>query len=199
MSVLQFWYEFASTYSYPAAMRVEEAPARYGVSISWQPFLLGPIFKGHGWDTSPFNLHADKGRYMWRDLERICAGLDLPPMRRPDPFPQNPLKAARIALSLPDGQARSQFSKAVYAAEFAWLLPIDDDNVLRDILIGLSLPADELIATSQVETTKQALKSQVATAQNLGIFGAPAFVASDGELFWGNDRLDDALKWQARL
>ena len=67
------------------------------VRVRFRPFLLGPIFKAQGWTTSPFNLYPEKGRYMWRDLERLCADLDVP-FRRPDPFPQNSLLAARVAL-----------------------------------------------------------------------------------------------------
>ncbi len=199
MPVLQFWYEFASTYSYPAAMRINEKAISYGVEVSWQPFLLGPIFKGFGWNTSPFNLQPEKGRYMWRDLERICAKLDLPPMRKPNPFPQNSLKAARIALCLPDAEPRAMFSQGIFDAQFAWLLPIDDDRVLTDILMRQDFPAEDIMAKSAEAKTKQALKSQVDRAQQLGLFGAPSFVTSDSEMFWGNDRLEDALEWQARL
>ena len=93
---LEFWFEFASTYSYPAAMRVEaEAHAR-GIEVAWRPFLLGPIFAQQGWQDSPFNLYPAKGAYMWRDLERICESLGLP-MRHPSVFPRNGLHAARVA------------------------------------------------------------------------------------------------------
>jgi 2-hydroxychromene-2-carboxylate isomerase len=71
---MDFWYDLSSTYSYPAAMRIETLAAETGIAVNWRPFLLGPIFKAQGWDTSPFNLQPAKGRYMWRDLERICAG-----------------------------------------------------------------------------------------------------------------------------
>lgn len=199
MATLQFWYEFASTYSYPAAMRIDAVAERYKLDVSWQPFLLGPIFKTHGWDTSPFNLHPEKGRYMWRDLARICAKLDLPPITRPNPFPQNGLKAARIALALTDNASRKDFSRAVFQAEFADGLAIDDDKVLNRILEELNLPVRETIALSRSAETKDRLKSQVATARLKGIFGAPSFVAGDGELFWGNDRLEDALQWQSKL
>ena len=60
--VLEFWYEFASTYSYPAAEGVEAAAAAAGVRVDWRPFLLGPIFAAEGWRDSPFNLYAAKGR-----------------------------------------------------------------------------------------------------------------------------------------
>ncbi len=72
---IEFWFDFASSYSYPAAMRVTDAAARYGCRVKWRTFLLGPIFKAQGWSDSPFNIYPVKGRYMWRDLERLCAGL----------------------------------------------------------------------------------------------------------------------------
>ena len=94
---VEFWFEFASTYSYPAAMRIETLAARAGVPVAWQPFLLGPIFQAQGWRDSPFNLYPAKGRYMWRDLERLCAKHGLP-YARPEIFPQRSILAARLAL-----------------------------------------------------------------------------------------------------
>jgi 2-hydroxychromene-2-carboxylate isomerase len=97
MARLTFWYEFASTYSYLAAMRIDAAADAAGVEVAWQPFLLGPIFKAQGWTTSPFNIYPAKGRYMIRDVARIAAARGLP-FRMPDPFPANTLKAARLAI-----------------------------------------------------------------------------------------------------
>ena len=93
---IDFWFEFGSTYSYPAAMRIEELAGARGVDVNWRPFLLGPIFRDQGLTDSPFNLHAAKGRYMWRDLERTGETLGIP-FRRPSRFPRNGLLAARIA------------------------------------------------------------------------------------------------------
>jgi 2-hydroxychromene-2-carboxylate isomerase len=104
MAAAEFWYEFASTYSYPAAMRAAALAQTRGVTLIWRPFLLGPIFAAQGWRDSPFNIYPAKGRYMWRDLERICTAQGLP-LRRPNPFPQNSLLAARVALAL-DGETR---------------------------------------------------------------------------------------------
>ena len=97
-ATIDFWFDFASTYSYLTAMRIRPLAAAAGVVVRFRPFLLGPIFKAQGWDTSPFSIYQAKGRYMWRDLERLAADLELP-FRRPDPFPQNSLLAARVALA----------------------------------------------------------------------------------------------------
>src|SRR5258708_8222305 len=92
---LEFWYEFASTYSYLSAMRIEALAAAAGVAVEWKPFLLGPIFKAQGWDTSPFNIYPAKGRYMVRDLERLAAQRG-PPFSLPGPLPPNTLVPARL-------------------------------------------------------------------------------------------------------
>ena len=94
---LDFWFDFASTYSYLAVGRIGPVAAEAGVEVRFRPFLLGPIFKAQGWDTSPFNLYSAKGHNMWRDLERLSEDFGLP-FRRPEPFPQNSLLPARVAL-----------------------------------------------------------------------------------------------------
>jgi 2-hydroxychromene-2-carboxylate isomerase len=196
MPHVDFWYEFASTYSYPAAMRIEAAAKARGVEVRWRPFLLGPIFFDQGWRNSPFNIYPAKGRYMWRDLERICAALDLP-FARPEPFPQNGLAAARLALAL-DEARRPAFTRAVYAAQFGERRQIADRETLAAILAALQLDADAHFARASSDDIKTRLKEQIDEAKRLGIFGAPAFVAAGGELFWGNDRLEAALDWAAK-
>jgi 2-hydroxychromene-2-carboxylate isomerase len=192
--ILEFWYDFASTYSYLAAMRIETAAEEAGVNLLWRPFLLGPIFAAQGWTTSPFNIFPDKGRYMWRDLEREAAGLGIP-FCRPEPFPQNSLLAARIALAGLDQGWTPAFTRTVYTAEFGRGRNISDPVVLAGILTDLGLDADSVIAAAQGETNKTRLRRMGEEAQLRGIFGAPSFVAEDRELFWGNDRLERALEW----
>src|SRR5690349_21649908 len=124
--VLDFFLEFASTYSYPAAMRIGALAEAAGVAVRWRPFLLGPIFRAQGWDNSPFNLYPAKGRYMWRDLTRTCESLGLP-FRRPDPFPQPSVLAARLAHVGLEGGWGEDFCRAVYAAEFGAGRPIGEE------------------------------------------------------------------------
>ena len=189
---IDFWFDFASSYSYPAAMRIEEVAARSGVAVSWRPFLLGPIFAAQGWRNSPFNIYPLKGRYMWRDLERICEreGLDI---RRPEAFPQNSLLAARCAIALEPAD-RPAFARAVFSAEFGEGSRIDEPKAIEAALISAGLP-DEALARATNEKVKQALRAETAEAQRLEIFGAPSFVTEDRELFWGNDRLEEAIAW----
>jgi 2-hydroxychromene-2-carboxylate isomerase len=194
---LDFWFEFASTYSYPAAMRITPLAKKAGVTVDFRPFLLGPIFQAQGWNTSPFNLFPAKGRYMWRDVERICADLALP-FRRPEQFPQSGLLAARVALvGLADAWGED-FCRAVYRAQFANGRRIDEPETIRAILAELKVDADAVVAAAQAPDIKEKLRAQTAEAQRLNIFGAPTFITPDGEMFWGNDRLESALDWAAR-
>jgi 2-hydroxychromene-2-carboxylate isomerase len=194
LPVLDFWFDFASTYSYPAAMRLRPLANEAGVAVRFRPFLLGPIFKAQGWDTSPFNLYPAKGSYMWRDLERVCASLDLA-FRRPEPFPQNGLLAARIALVGLREDWGEQFCVGVFRAQFGAGRQIGDPETLAAILADLNVPFAATLAAAQSDANKARLRAETEEAERRGIFGAPTFTTPDGELFWGNDRLEPALLW----
>jgi 2-hydroxychromene-2-carboxylate isomerase len=177
-------------------MRVEALAHERGVVLRWRPFLLGPIFAEAGWRDSPFNIYPVKGRYMWRDMRRCCDALGLP-LTRPDPFPQHSVLAARVALAVP-GEARAAFSRAVFLAEFGEGRSISDRGVLSELLNGLGADAEAILASAEDETNKQLLRARSAEAKALGLPGAPCLTTSDGEVFWGNDRLESGLDWARR-
>jgi 2-hydroxychromene-2-carboxylate isomerase len=195
--VLDFWFDFASTYSYPAVMRIGPLSADAGIAMRFRPFLLGPIFKAQGWETSPFNVYPAKGRHMWRDLERLCGDLSLP-FRRPQVFPQNSLLAARVALVGLSESWGEDFCRGIFSAQFAQGRRIDDVEVVADLLANLDLEGSRILQSAQSDDIKIRLRQQTDEAQGLGIFGAPSFVTPDGEVFWGNDRLERALIWTNR-
>jgi 2-hydroxychromene-2-carboxylate isomerase len=116
---------------------------------------------------------------------------------RPSRFPRNGLLAARIALiARTDGWAGA-FTRAVYHANFAEDREISDVPTLSDILRSLGRDPDSVLARAQSTENKDALRRQTDEAVALGIFGAPSFIAGR-ELFWGNDRLEEALEWCAQ-
>jgi 2-hydroxychromene-2-carboxylate isomerase len=195
MPEIDFFYEFASSYSYITALRIAPVAKAAGITVRWRPFLLGPIFKAQGWDTSPFNLYPAKGRYMVRDCERQCGELGIA-FRLPEPFPQNTLLAARVALvGLAEGWGED-FSRAVYRAEFAEGRNIGDPAIVAEIVQTLGHDSAATLARAQSDEIKGRLRAETEEAQRLGIFGAPNFVTR-GELFWGNDRLEQALDFAA--
>lgn len=188
---MEFWFEFASTYSYPAAMRIEGLARERGVELVWRPFLLGPIFRDQGWGDSPFNLQPVKGRYMWRDLERICSDLRIG-FHRPSKFPRNGLLAARVACRYSDAAWLPEFVRNVFQANFEYDRDISDSEVVEDSLQGLCGDPASVIEETQTPESKMRLRDQTDAARSLGIFGAPTFLVGN-ELFWGNDRLERAV------
>ncbi len=226
---VEFFFEFASTYSHPAAMRIE-AQAGDAIDVEWRPFLLGPIFRAQGWNDSPFNLYPARGRYMWRDLARICESQGIA-WRQPSQFPRNGLLAARVACAAAfesDGRARTRaecwlppFVRAVYRANFVHDRDIAEPDVVRGCLreaidetaeLAAQRPSggpcasdaarcdtpEVIFARASAAIVKDALRAQTERAVAAGIFGAPSFLVGN-ELFWGNDRLDEALAFAVRV
>jgi len=193
---LEFWFEFGSTYSYPTAARIERLAHACSITLIWRPFLLGPIFREQGWEDSPFNIYPTKGAYMWRDMERLCATLDLA-FQRPSQFPRNGLLAARIACWFEGEAWLPDFVRSVYDANFVRDQDISNPRVMSSILGELQLPVSEILDAAQGPESKARLRAQTEQARSLGLFGAPSFLVA-GELFWGNDRLEAALDWLQR-
>ena len=196
MPRIDFWYDPASSYSFLSALRIEEMTRQAGVGLIWRPFLLGPIFKEQGWTTSPFNLYPAKGRYMVRDIERIAASRGLG-FRLPAVFPANSLTAARTAMVGAEDGWIAPFTRALFTAQFIDGADISDQKVLERILDDLGLDATAVLRQTESLDLKQKLKDQTAEAARLGVFGAPTFTVHD-EIFWGDDRLEQALDWALR-
>ncbi|MBL4615889.1 MAG: 2-hydroxychromene-2-carboxylate isomerase [Magnetovibrio sp.] len=189
---IDFWYEFASPYSYLSAMRIEAEAARHQIVVNWKPFLLGPIFRQLGYQDSPFNAQPAKLQYMWRDMKRCCDAQGLA-FKRPDPFPGNAVKAARIAILGADQNWGASFTKGVFEAYFGRGDDMACEDVLRTILTAVAADnIDDIWGLAFSDGNKARLRLQTEHASTLNIFGAPTFLR-DQELFWGNDRLENAL------
>lgn len=188
---IEFFVDFASTYSYLSVMRIGSLATAAGVSVRWRPFLLGPIFRELGWSTSPFLLQAAKGAYMWRDMERQCSKYGLA-WRRPSEFPRNSLLAARVAIAGEGQPWIAAFIRRTMTANFVEDRDIGSPEVIAGLLREVGAAPNELLAAAASEPVKAGLRTQTDKARQRGIFGAPTFVVG-AELYWGNDRLEDAL------
>ena len=188
---IEFWFDFGSNYSHISAMRIEQTAAKRGVPIVWKPFLLGPIFKTFGWATSPFIVHQAMGDYMWKDMVRQCAKYGVP-WRQPTTFPRLSVLPLRVALIGVDRPWIGEYCRRIMRRNFVEDRDIHTPDAVGEVLGALGLPAGDLIAQAQSEPVKRKLRENTGAAQALGVFGAPTFFAR-GEMFWGNDRLDDAL------
>ncbi len=196
MKPIEFWFEFASSYTYIAAMQIEEACRDARVPLIWRPFLLGPIFAMQGWDTSHFNLNPLRGNYMWRDMGRLTTKFALP-WQRPTEFPRQTTPAARIACSIQDEPWIGAFARAVFVANFGHDRDIGDREVLADIITSLGRDATAVVAHAEQPERRGDLRANTNRAIELGIFGAPNFVIGD-ELFWGEETIADAIDFATR-
>lgn len=188
---VEFWFDFGSTYSHLAMMRIAPAAAALGVAIDWRPFLLRPVFRALGWDGSPFLAQERKLDYVWRDAAREARKYGVP-WRRPTAFPRRAVLPSRVALCGAQAPWVGAFCRRMMLLNFAEDRDIDDETVVRAALAESGVDADAILVQAQGEANKLALRRQTDEAMARGVFGAPTFFAR-GELFWGNDRLDDAL------
>lgn len=195
MRTLEFWFDFASTYSYVAAMRVEALCQREGVALAWKPFLLGPIFTQQlGIKDSPFNSQPARAKYMWRDLERVSAKYALP-FLKPAVFPQRSILAARVACAAEGQPWLGDYVRGVYTREFGEGRDIGQPDVIKSVLLALDVDAAQWLAAAESDANKLKLRALTEEAGQRGIFGAPNMFIG-GEHFFGQDRLDDALAWR---
>lgn len=192
LPTVEFWFEFGSNYSYLSVMRIEEEARRRQVRIIWRPFLLGPIFHALGFETSPFILQKEKGAYMQQDMARLCRKYGLAPWRMPSIFPRLGVLPSRIVLLGAEEPWVGAFSRRVMELNFALDQDINHPEQITPILNELGLPSSDILAQAQSDPIKSRLREQTDEARARGIFGAPTFFVGD-EMFWGNDRLDDAL------
>ena len=189
---LDVWFDLASNYSYLAVMRIEPLAADSGVALRWQPFLLGPLFEAFGWKSSPFVLQKEKGAYVWKDMERQARKYGVP-WKKPSVFPRNTVVPIRVALLGAERPWGPAFYRAMMLRNWAEDRDVSSAESVGEVLDALGLPAASLLAEAQDPANRPRLRAQVERARELGIFGAPTFFAGS-EMFWGNDRLEDALR-----
>jgi len=192
-SEIACWFDFASTYSYLSVLRLAR---QRDVIVQWKPFLLGPIFKEQGWDNSPFVLQKDKGDYMWMDMARECAKYGLP-WRQPSEFPRRSLLAARVALLGEHQPWMAEFCARTMLANFEHDEDIGSPDCIAAILTSIGLDAAALLAAAQSDDNKARLRTRSEEARARHLFGAPTFFVGDA-MYWGNDRLSDALTFAMR-
>lgn len=193
---IDFWYEFGSNYSYLSVMRIEALAREAGVTVNWRPFLLGPVFRQLGWESSPFLVQKEKLAYVWCDMRRRSAKYGIP-FKRPSVFPRIGLLPARVAIQGMQSDWIAEFSRRIMLANWAEDREINDVEVVRQALQGLVSEPESLLDAARGEQAKANLRLQTEAARALGIFGAPSFFVGD-ELFWGDDRLEDAIEESLR-
>ena len=181
-----------STYTYLTVNRVESLACQHGVSLRWRPFSVRSIMIEQ--NNRPFVGKPVKLAYMWRDVERRAMRHGVPFNGIPD-YPNDPEElATRVALVAAKEGWCPDFAKAAYAC---WFLENKDpgnvDN-LFPLLAGLGRNPQDVVATANGDEIRNEYRTTTEAARAMGIFGSPTFVCGK-EIFWGDDRLEDAIDW----
>lgn len=187
---VEFWLEYASTYSYLSVARLGKLADAAGVQIDWQPFWLHPVREQQGLPM-PFPDGSSRERYMWLDLARRAKRLGVP-YRRPEVYPFNSVGVGRVALvAASEGWCRA-FTEAAFRLHWTEGVLMSTPENLSAALAACGQDPARVQGLAAAPELKERFKQQTGRALERGIFGSPSFIV-DGELFWGDDRLEDAL------
>ncbi len=190
---IDFWFSIGSTYTYLTVMRLDEVARREGIAFRWRPFDVRAIMVAM--DNIPFSKKPIKAQYMWRDIERRAAMYGVPWSGIPHYPLQHLPFANRVALA---GMREGWGADYVRAAYRRWFGSGEDVSVepsLSEVLREIGQDPERVLALAASDQSTSALRAETDAAAALGIFGSPTFAVGK-ELFWGDDRLDDAIAWQ---
>jgi 2-hydroxychromene-2-carboxylate isomerase len=191
---IDFWFSIGSLYTYLSVMRIDRFEELHGIEFRWRPFSVRSIMIEM--DNIPARKPA-KLAYMWRDIERRAAGAlcDFP--RRP-PYPlKNFDLANRIAVVGAAEDWCPDYVRATYARWFGLGEEAGSEPNVSAGLKEIGQDPKRVLALAESVETGRAYDQATAEAKALGIFGAPTFVTR-GEVFWGDDRLEDAVRWHGK-
>lgn len=197
---IDFYFDFSSPYGYLASTRIEAVAAKHGRTVSWQPILLGAVFKVSG--QAPLTTYPLKGDYALMDFERAAREHDTP-YKHPDTFPIGAVAASRACCWIKASTSSdivdrlTPFVHAVFKAYYVDGQNISEADVVLNVAQSVGLDKDAMTAGIADQSVKDALRIAVENAIEIGIFGSPITVV-DGELFWGSDRLEQIDRWLTR-
>jgi 2-hydroxychromene-2-carboxylate isomerase len=194
--MIDFWFSIGSTYSYLSVMRLAEVGAQTGVHFRWRPFNVRAIMIEM--DNIPFAKKPAKAAYMWRDIERRAAMYKMVP-KLPTPYPLAELERAnRVAvIAAAEGWCEA-YARGSYRRWFEQGEPAGSEPNLSASIEEAGQKPRRVLRKADSDAANADLAAATEQAKALGIFGSPSFVV-DGELFWGDDRLDDAIRWLKQM
>lgn len=192
-AALEFWVGYGSTYTYLSVMRIDALATKAGVRIVWMPFNIRTLMIAKGLPAGPFIPRPDKLAYMWRDLERRAQRRGLP-YARPPQYPVDSQSTVRVAFLAAKQGWCSEFTRKVFHMNFVEGRAIGGTGNLEAALRELGRDPEQVVRQAHEPENENGLAAQTQAAIDLGIFGSPTFRVG-GELFWGDDRLEDAIEW----
>ena len=191
-----FYFDLGSPFAYLAAERIasvfDEAGAPHP---EWRPILLGGLFGRFGRDSWANGPDRDAGL---REVERRAQAYGLPPIRWPEPFPGNTLFAMRAATFAKEIGRTVAFSLAAFRQAFAAGRDLSDPDNVFVAAASCELHPRALETAVARDAIKLRLREATEEAGDAGVIGVPSVVVGD-EVFWGDDRLEEAADAAAML
>ena len=195
MASIDFWYSIGSTYSYLTVMRLPEVAQAQDVVVRWRPFNVRHVMIEQ--NNIPFKDKPEKTAYMWRDIERRADDYGLAP-KIPAPYPLPGLVLAnQVAILGAEEGWVADYTRETYRRWFEAGEPAGEDPNMSASLTQIGQDPERVLSVAQTGQIERALSDATDEAMRLGVFGSPTFVADD-EVFWGDDRLEDAIRWAKR-
>ena len=186
-----FYFDLGSPYAYLAAERISSVFSGAGAEQpEWQPVLLGGLFKRFGRDSWANGPERAAGL---AECERRASAYGLPPIRWPHPFPGNMLTAMRAATFAKEIGRTVSFSLAAFRQAFAGGRDLGQFDNVAIAAAASELHPRALQTAIERDATKLRLREATDRAGELGVFGVPAVIVG-GEVFWGDDRLEEAAE-----
>src|SRR6476469_8910847 len=189
---IDFWISIGSTYSYLSVMRIDDVAKANNIRFRWRSCSVRAIMIEQ--NNIPFRDKPVKMNYMWRDIERRAQMYQLP-ARLPAPYPLREFDLAnKVAIVGEDADWGKAYIRAAYRRWFQeGQEPGLEPNLSDSLREGGQDPA-AIIEQARGAPVERRYQQATLEAKSLGIFGSPSFVVN-GEIFWGDDRLDDAMDW----
>ncbi|MDP5216752.1 2-hydroxychromene-2-carboxylate isomerase [Ruegeria sp. 2205SS24-7] len=192
MPEIDFWFSIGSTYTFLTVMRLPEWARERDVTLRWRPFNVRRVMTEQ--NNIPFANKPEKTAYMWRDIQRRAAKYKLR-CALPAPYPISDLPLAnQVALRGMSEDWGIPFVRNCYRLWFEDGIEAGSEANLTEALHRADQDPMQILARAQDPETVAELAAETETAADTGVFGAPSFVVR-GEVFWGDDRLEDALSW----
>jgi 2-hydroxychromene-2-carboxylate isomerase len=192
MSAIDFWFSIGSTYTYLSVMRAADVARSEGITLHWRPFNVRQIISEVG--NRPFQGKPVKMAYMWRDIERRADRYGFP-ASVPAPYPIPNLDLANLVAVVAQHEGWcADYARATYIRWFQRGLEPGAEPSLSQSLEACGQEPERVLALARSAATESAYAANTDSARAAGVFGAPSFVV-EGELFWGDDRLEDAVSW----
>ena len=192
--MLDFYFDFASGYSYFALRRIDKLAADHGCVVRWHPLMLTALTTSTGVLPSP--MVPIKWQYVLRDMHRTALAEGIP-LRLSKAFPQPLLAPGRAMLWLREHHGEGialAFARTCFQAYYGDGVDIADVAVLQGIAAGLGVDRVAFAAGLAEPAIKEEFRRANELALARGVFGVP-FVVVEGEPFWGYDRLAQLEQW----